>query len=330
MSGSRARGFTLIELLVVIAIIAILIALLLPAVQQAREAARRSQCKNNLKQMGLAMHNYHSTHNIFPWGVWDDDGMGWGVYILPFMDQGPLYMAVDPGNPVKWNEQADHNDAGMSARFCRGPGEGVASVSLAVYLCPTFGISDATGDGVQKCGSSTYAGSMGSGALNDDNRNRPYDDLSFDDDESAPVGEGILMNIRAASSNKRKTIKIANILDGTSNVFLIGEIKYQDWNDGGFRDDDDENCWIGACNGNDRRHLRYTSGRHPLNQEIARKGGPGNTNGAHPGEAFGSWHTGGAQFVLADGRVRFISENINIQTYQLLGARAAGEPVGDF
>ncbi len=95
------RAFTLIELLVVIAIIAILVALLLPAVQQAREAARRSSCKNNLKQLGLAIHNYHDTYRTMPPGVVDDftDSIwGWGALILPFVEQGPVYDALRVGN----------------------------------------------------------------------------------------------------------------------------------------------------------------------------------------------------------------------------------------
>ena len=99
------KGFTLIELLVVIAIIAILIALLLPAVQQAREAARRSTCKNNLKQIGISLHNYHDVHNAFPPGwiavennspnIEGESGFGWGTMLLPYMDQAPLYQQMD-------------------------------------------------------------------------------------------------------------------------------------------------------------------------------------------------------------------------------------------
>ncbi|VAX39128.1 hypothetical protein-transmembrane region and signal peptide prediction, partial [hydrothermal vent metagenome] len=105
LKRSQKQGFTLIELLVVIAIIAILIALLLPAVQQAREAARRSACKNNMKQIGLALHNYHDAHLIFPYGyntqpcaggaTTDDLFTGWGFFILPFMDQAPLYQELN-------------------------------------------------------------------------------------------------------------------------------------------------------------------------------------------------------------------------------------------
>jgi prepilin-type N-terminal cleavage/methylation domain-containing protein len=87
----RSRGFTLIELLVVIAIIAILIALLLPAVQQAREAARRTQCRDNLHNIGIALHNYHDVFNIFPYACWDDDSYGWGTFLLPYLDQAPLF-----------------------------------------------------------------------------------------------------------------------------------------------------------------------------------------------------------------------------------------------
>lgn len=106
--SAMRRGFTLIELLVVIAIIAVLIALLLPAVQQAREAARRTQCKNNLKQIGLALHNYHDAHDCFPpgqirgWNGSFDSGNGfaWGALILPFMDQANLYNLLNPSIPI--------------------------------------------------------------------------------------------------------------------------------------------------------------------------------------------------------------------------------------
>src|SRR5262249_37999311 len=116
MRRRRLRGFTLIELLVVIAIIAVLIALLLPAVQQAREAARRTQCRNNLKQFGIALHSYHDTYNHFPpgWVQYTQTASAangtahwaWGTYLLPFVDQAPLYTLMQVGNSSLGMRQA--------------------------------------------------------------------------------------------------------------------------------------------------------------------------------------------------------------------------------
>ena len=130
----RRRGFTLIELLVVIAIIAVLIALLLPAVQQARESARRTQCKNNLKQLGLALHNYHDTHNFFPPGNVASQVGGWGpswwIFILPYIDQAPVYSSLTfDGSQPGWS--------------CCGDASGVANgavmrrAKINAAICPS-------------------------------------------------------------------------------------------------------------------------------------------------------------------------------------------------
>src|SRR3954447_24995498 len=148
MHRRRRTGFTLIELLVVIAIIAILIALLLPAVQQAREAARRTQCRNNLKQMGLAMHNYHDVFNCFPPGYLGypaaagqdcsavrntapfAQGWGWGTYLLPYLDQAPLYNSLNPGQ-----KQAVCDNASGPALNAGNPV--LQRQLLPVYVCPS-------------------------------------------------------------------------------------------------------------------------------------------------------------------------------------------------
>ncbi|HUQ71374.1 MAG TPA: DUF1559 domain-containing protein, partial [Planctomycetaceae bacterium] len=135
--GSRRRGFTLIELLVVIAIIAILIALLLPAVQQAREAARRTQCRNNLKQLGLALHNYHDNFNIFPMGFSDvvagnaernGSGWAWSAMVLPYLDQAPLY------------NQFNFNVTPYNCVNCAAPitgNQALVGTQLAAFSCPS-------------------------------------------------------------------------------------------------------------------------------------------------------------------------------------------------
>ncbi len=197
MIRSRSRGFTLIELLVVIAIIAVLIALLLPAVQSAREAARRSQCVNNLKQIGLALHNYHSTHNIFPLGSSRNpydfansyDTPSWSSWsaqalMLPFLEQKPLYDAIN-----------------FSFNPARGPADVVnTTVYLTVissFLCPSDGNAGSKSGNINSYFAST--GPTTYNCCNNDARNAP----------------GIFAYERAAS--------IADITDGTSNTIAFSE-----------------------------------------------------------------------------------------------------------
>ncbi len=192
---SKNRGFTLIELLVVIAIIAILIALLLPAVQQAREAARRSTCKNNLKQIGLALHNYHDTHRVFPPGSISQHGWLSTTFILPFIDQAPLYQAIKPNGPIVLT------NAIILAR--------VRTV-LPAYLCPSSADPDASKNssaqvrvaGIQyPIGLSNYLAIDGNGDLRCN-----YGLSSFN---------GIFY--------QNSKTKIRDITDGTSNTVMFTE-----------------------------------------------------------------------------------------------------------
>lgn len=287
------QGFTLIELLVVIAIIAILIALLLPAVQQAREAARRSSCKNNLKQIGLGLHNYHSTHRIFPSGwigvqpgvgpnVEFGSGWGWGTMILPYMDQAPLV------NQINFN--LDINNAGQTA--------GLIETVLPTFRCPsdpapnTFEIEEEGNPGnvLANLATANYVGVFGSDEL--------------DDCHSAPVGTNCQSSgLFYQNSNTR----FRDITDGLSQTILVGERK-TDQNAGWL------STWVGAVPEGEETFARALGATDHVPNDPA----------SHFDD-FSSNHEGGAQFVFGDGRVRFVSENIDINVYQSLSSIRGGE-----
>jgi prepilin-type N-terminal cleavage/methylation domain-containing protein/prepilin-type processing-associated H-X9-DG protein len=329
----RKRGFTLIELLVVIAIIAILIALLLPAVQQAREAARRTQCKNNLKQFGLAFHNYHETHNIFPFGYYvggDLNASTWGIQLLPYLEQNPLYQQIDQKSPA-FNEGPAIGKPG-------GP-QNVAAIStvLTVFLCPSATGEDkyngliptgAGGPGVPPLnltwtgGRSDYCITTG---VRGDFGNIAYAGNQGGQREGAIQPGGLF----GAADNK-----IRNILDGTSSTFLLGERL------GGTtiyrvnQVDTALTAALGPTNGGGWGDI--LNGEHWLKGSLydgtdGPDGGPCAINCTNlRGSGFYSFHPGGAQFLMCDGSVRFISANIAAHTLASLITRKKGEVVGEY
>jgi prepilin-type N-terminal cleavage/methylation domain-containing protein/prepilin-type processing-associated H-X9-DG protein len=274
----RLRGFTLIELLVVIAIIAVLIALLLPAVQQAREAARRSQCRNNLKQIGLAMHNYHDVYKQFPMGRMRNvgDGWSWSTFILPFIDQTTIY------------NQLPLNDFRRPA--CDG--NPVLSTMLEVFRCPSSELPDfvpANGPSrVRGCARSNYIGNRGydnvygSGVL--------YSQLNGGDGDALPNGINTETMLGLNPT-------IARITDGTSNTLFVGERDHFTVLNGS---NSNLPIWIGAGRGGTgsaRQGDNLGRGRRAINARMFE-------------DTYSSQHSGGAHFLLCDGSVRFISENI--------------------
>lgn len=312
----KKPGFTLIELLVVIAIIAVLIALLLPAVQQAREAARRSQCKNNLKQMGLALHNYHDSFKTFPWGCLDGDDLGasnrmtmnWRFDILPYIDQAPLYSQLS---------QYDRRDAVAtthnSAFWLALP---IQQQVIPVYICPSESIGPYTSrnqnGGDTTCPTTSamtsYQGCASTCAPSAGGSTGYY-----------CGGAGVGPNPPGMFSHFPTRIDISKVTDGTSNTLMAGERTAEKadascgsgttWNGSNYM------CWMGQFGS-------VGSTNYGINQRCR--------TSWQSGLGFGSMHVGGAHFVMADGAVRFISENISSTTFTGLGTRATAEVLGEF
>lgn len=254
------RGFTLVELLVVIAIIGILVALLLPAVQAAREAARRSQCTNNLKQMGLALHNYHDTHKVFPPGYISSLGWNWGSYLLPFSEQQPLYDNMGVGDPTDWGNP-DHLDNGRTP--------------LALYLCPSDSYPQnvrndrrrprhASGGNNRKAlGYSSYVGIRGSNSAWRENSN------------------GVIY--------PNSAIRFRDIVDGTSNTVAISERRYKNHNGS-----------IWCCTSNNHGNIHYTladTGTPQGRDELINGSHTNAISSQHPGGALFALCDGSTRFI---------------------------------
>lgn len=311
----KKRGFTLIELLVVIAIIAILVALLLPAVQQAREAARRSTCKNNLKQIGIALHNYHDTFRVFPPGCISQEGGArdahnwvWTAMILPFIEQGPLFDVLTPGDirataaiedPVRRNAMQQPIEA------MRCPSD----IGPDVNTDGQRSITESNGTTNHSIALTNYIASNCSAEI------RPQLDIQ----------DGIF------STNSK--YRMRDIVDGTSNTIGVGE---RAWEVQGVRLKAGILFMQEGNSGNQHDYAlaeTHGGGERPINC----------TNSASQCQrGYSSLHRGGAQFVMMDGAVRFISENVdhnpnfgsvdpNVNsTYERLFARKDGQPIGEF
>ncbi|HZW30512.1 MAG TPA: DUF1559 domain-containing protein [Isosphaeraceae bacterium] len=312
------RAFTLIELLVVIAIIAVLIALLLPAVQAAREAARRAQCINNLKQIGIALHNYYDAINTFPPGylslmdpvTFDNDGPGWGwaAFAMNQMEGSPVYNSINFVLGIDF-------PANQTSRL----------TVIASFLCPSdawrqdiFTVVDATtsnttpGAPICTVASSNYVGSVGSG---DPSSLYPY---IIDADDGPPGrdnGNGIFF--------RNHSITIAQITDGTSQTFLNGE-RSQNLS---------RATWTGAVT-NAAVPLVGLQAEAGLDPEgggalvLSHTGeghGPNSPSGLAHGDQYWALHPGGANFLFVDGSVRFIKEQVGFAIFQALATRAGGE-----
>ena len=327
-SGVR-RGFTLVELLVVIAIIGVLVALLLPAVQQAREAARRAECSNNLKQIGLALHNYHSTHKTLPYGVAGAQGWGfsWWVAALPYIEQRAGYDQLKfVGGHPGWA----HNNAGRVGGF---NGEVFRGLEIEAMSCPSSPLDKTknVGSGIINA-VPQYDGI--SGAINDaftggfTNSPGRQEACCHCCNTSARAGQiasgGVLV--------PNELIHFGKIVDGTSNTIAVGECSnFVD--DGTGRKTRFINNHHGFLMGSPVRQKVNGGGKYWRSFNITSIWYPPNSvNVQMPGveindgqnDGLYSAHPGGAQVASADGSVHFVPDNINITTLKRLCNRDDG------
>lgn len=334
----RRRGFTLIELLVVIAIIAILIALLLPAVQQAREAARRTQCRNNLKQMGIAFHNYHDVHRSFPYAYMIDgrslNANSWGLQLLPYMDQAPLYNQFDTSVPY-FNEGTT---LGFPAALVAANLE-VGKVQLAMFVCPSS-VTRAIDQWKIPAGAGgpgfppldlTWEGAkidytIATGVRGDFSR------LAY---VGTPYGSSRSGVLSPAAPGESGSNRMSGITDGSSNTFLVGERV------GGaviYRKRVVDTSALGEIFGqaNGGSWIDLLNGENWISGSLydgtdGPDGGPCAVNCTNQrGKGFYSFHDGGALFLLGDGSVRFIGANIAQLTFASLITKSGNEIVGEF
>lgn len=350
-TSSKIRtGFTLIELLVVIAIIAVLIALLLPAVQQAREAARRSQCRNNLKQIGLAIHNYEGSTKCFPCTT--GFGNGWGLLpmMLPFVDQAPLYKKIKFGVGVNCVPNLPILQARLPGFYC--PSDPQPTQLLARRLpgaCTAAqggSMSNPTLD-ITQISVTHYLGSFGDGCIVGETLGYTNGgDASFNNYKCGGCSSGAC-NATATSAlctkpsvgfgggrfhrgifnylssggtvDGKGLVRIAHVTDGTSNTILFGHTS-------GIAMGDD-NVWCtstGSVNGTSL----------PINFNVRASEIQGSffcpgCSAGQPwrGRGFQSHHAGGSMFCMVDGAVKFFNQNIDQRTYNALGSREGREAV---
>ena len=314
---SARRGFTLIELLVVIAIIGILIGLLLPAVQKVREAANRMKCANNLKQLGLGLHNFHGAYGGFPKAGKLANELSWHVFILPFIEQDALY------------RQFSFATGSYCGAGGTGPNKNIFAINdpMPMFLCPASPVTqmltaapnspntpEMVGTAVPY--TTHYYGVIGAKGTN------PVNGQAYPWINNGPHGgfatSGIFMVDTVSTSTSPGPdigYAISDVFDGTSNTLLVGEMSWTN-NVTGTR----YRSWVRGCDAQP-----VCSGSRNVASSINAP-----SIALFNDIAFGSQHPGGANFCFGDGSVRFLSDNIYLSTYLSLASRNGGEVLGDY
>jgi prepilin-type N-terminal cleavage/methylation domain-containing protein len=318
MSANRRRGFTLVELLVVIAIIGVLVALLLPAVQAAREAARRTQCANNLKQLGIAMHNRHDTYNALPAGM-GPYGCCWGtwqVLVLPYLEQSNAYNLYQNwgGSDTVYGDGPAAQSGTTFPRYASAPNTtNVTARRFAAMTCP----SDTNNAPIAPITNHNYAVNWGNTTYNQ--TTYPSTTITF---EQAPFGQGKLQAVGQRMTGQ----PFSALLDGLSNTMMVGEVlqgKGSDlrgfgwWGDAaGFTAYELPNSTVpdriytaGYCNNQPKWNLPcdVSSSAHPTRFSSR------------------SRHPGGVQTTMCDASVRFVPQTLDILVWRGMSTAAGAE-----
>jgi prepilin-type N-terminal cleavage/methylation domain-containing protein len=294
------RAFTLVELLVVIAIIGVLVALLLPAVQAAREAARRAQCSNNLRQIGIGLHNYHDTYQTFPFG-WSNRGQGWSACLLPFIEQAPLW------NTLQWAESNNWDSANT-------PNQRACETVIKTYRCPSAAIPEhVNNQSIPGRVPACYRGVASSTA-------------DSDDPSTSASGRCLEANDLEGIFFGDSRINFKDITDGTSNTFMVGECYWDKFTQDGNQMD----FWyIGSPqvdpwpNATEFSEFVGSTGV-PLNARTMAA-----TSGYQKELSFASFHPAGTLFSMSDASVRYVTYSMDGVTYKATGSRNGGEVLKD-
>ena len=314
----RPQGFTLVELLVVIAIIGVLVALLLPAVQAAREAARRMRCQNNLKQIGLASHNLHDITGEMPRAFWPDTGLSWHVYLLPYIEQQALFNQFDTKTVNPSHTAPNRNDPyGLQI--------------VPAYQCPSCTATRQLFNPPNHINGPTdlIPPNTGSAAAVPHyyGVNGPRGAVGTGGGSTYPVGTATHEAVPVATSGifqRDGTIRMARITDGTSNTLMVAEMswlspqygtRFRTWVRGG-----DE--YAGVIAGRPSFVVSCRNVTNPINSIFS-----ANLVVPYNDVPFGSMHPGGMNGVMGDGSVRFLSQNLGMSTYRAIASREEGESV---
>ena len=344
----RRRGLTWVELIVVLAIIAVLVALLLPSVEQARGAARRTQCKNNLKQIGLALHNYHDAFNSFPPGFIVNpngpyQGWSWSIHLLPYVDSGPIYTNISGrfGDGLQSLPDLKELKLQLAAFNCptrpdapKDPHSGQIAHSIVSTNSVIDGVvAPGTVDWKEQLGRSTYFGNAGylqavAGGIPYDGNGGPPSiepyvnaaSLGFIGTRYSPENRYCDQTSFRGIFGQNSWVKISDIADGTSNTLMVGERYIPNGTASGTIG---HGTWVGVPDCTRSAGLAMALGDTSIRLNAGLRSHAQTTG-------FASEHTGGAHFLLADGSVRFLSENIDIGVYRDLSTIDDGRSHSEF